>query len=380
MAITHVLPQNTGTIAATTYSNPAAVPNGVVAAFNAETGVGIDITSAAPAGVAIRLVLGGEQPIITAPFVVAEANVSKQAYVAPSVQSVAIPVPVGPSGGSYFNVKVRVIRALSDTEYTVDGAEPFPTQNFEVKVGDSESKESIIDKFMPLINRTDVQYPYKAKSNKVDTVTLTGTSGTANITLEGVDYLATFNSDLDTTAADFVSTHGATILADHGVTVSTTATDDVIFTATNGNFVSPTIANATGDLAGSVAATTAAGNLVIEGKNAKVIFVVGYEGTGFTPTLSITDGVEGSGDGATLTEVENQTRGTYSKYYQDTNLLEAAGAAITNNVSATGQYDVYTVNAPNDYDRSINKSFQASEILVALEDATTGDFDTFFGV
>lgn len=94
---------------------------------------------------------------------------------------------------------------------------------------------------------------------QVDTATLTGTAGTANIAVNGVNYLATFATDLTTTAANFVTSHAATILArEHGIVV-TAATTTVIFTAgvagrpqTIGN---PT--NVTTNLAGSTAATTA---------------------------------------------------------------------------------------------------------------------------
>lgn len=50
-------------------------------------------------------------------------------------------------------------------------------------------------------------------------LTLTGTSGTANINVGGVDYLATFNTSLTQTAANFVTTHGAAIKAASGVQV-----------------------------------------------------------------------------------------------------------------------------------------------------------------
>lgn len=42
-------------------------------------------------------------------------------------------------------------------------------------------------------------------------ITLTGTNGTANINLDGVDYLASFNSSLYQTAVDFVATHQAAL-------------------------------------------------------------------------------------------------------------------------------------------------------------------------
>src|SRR5690606_15504394 len=82
------------------------------------------------------------------------------------------------------------------------------------------------------------------------TVTLTGTSGTANINILGTDYLATWDTDLATTADNFVTAHAAT-LATEGVVV--TNTDEVLkFDFANEAFVEPTIANATTDLSGTV--------------------------------------------------------------------------------------------------------------------------------
>jgi len=92
---------------------------------------------------------------------------------------------------------------------------------------------------------------------QVDTVTLTGSSGTANINVDGVNYLATFNSSLTQTATDFDTTHSAA-LALRGITVTSSGAD-VIFTAAVAGqphlVVAP--ANVSGNLAGSVAHTTA---------------------------------------------------------------------------------------------------------------------------
>ena len=92
------------------------------------------------------------------------------------------------------------------------------------------------------------------------TSTLTGTSGTANITINGVAYLATFNSSLTQTAADFVTAHAATILARMGKCVVTSSGADVIVEAgvPGMNVTVSAPVNVSGNLAGSVATTTAA--------------------------------------------------------------------------------------------------------------------------
>lgn len=86
---------------------------------------------------------------------------------------------------------------------------------------------------------------------QVDVTSLTGTSGTANIPFNGVNYLVTFNTDLTTTASDFVTTHataidtaGAIVTANAGVLTFRSTDPSVTFTL--GRAV-----NVTGDLASS---------------------------------------------------------------------------------------------------------------------------------
>lgn len=93
---------------------------------------------------------------------------------------------------------------------------------------------------------------------QVTTHTLTGTSGTANIAINGTNYLATFNSTLTQTATDFAATHLAALAA-VGITVTSSGADVILTSAIAGQAFSAAVAaaNATGDLAGTVAATTA---------------------------------------------------------------------------------------------------------------------------
>jgi hypothetical protein len=94
----------------------------------------------------------------------------------------------------------------------------------------------------------------KATGDATQTVTITGTSGTANVTIAGVDYLATFNTDLDTTASDFVTSHATAILTATGVTV-TSGTASIVLDAPANDFPSDVaVANVSGDLAGTAAA------------------------------------------------------------------------------------------------------------------------------
>lgn len=94
---------------------------------------------------------------------------------------------------------------------------------------------------------------------QVGTTTLTGTSGTGNITINGIAYLATFDTDLATTAANFVTSHAATILArEYGHVLTSSGADVVLTSGVEGvAFSMSANVNASGDLAGNNVATTA---------------------------------------------------------------------------------------------------------------------------
>lgn len=92
---------------------------------------------------------------------------------------------------------------------------------------------------------------------QVDTHTLTGTSGTANISINSVNYLATFNATLTQTAADFVTTHAAALLA-LGIVVTSSVADIILTSNVAGQpFTSSAAVNVSGNLAGIKVATTA---------------------------------------------------------------------------------------------------------------------------
>ena len=86
------------------------------------------------------------------------------------------------------------------------------------------------------------------------TATLTGTSGTANVTINGVDYLATFNTNLTTTASDWVTANATALLA-LGFTVTSSG---AIITVSALTTVFPTIAvtNVTLTLGGTLGTQT----------------------------------------------------------------------------------------------------------------------------
>jgi hypothetical protein len=81
-------------------------------------------------------------------------------------------------------------------------------------------------------------------------LTLTGTSGTANININGVNYLATFNTTLTQTAIDFVTTHQSTLLT---LGIQVFAQSGVLkFGGTNAILNTITITTLTGNLSGTL--------------------------------------------------------------------------------------------------------------------------------
>lgn len=91
---------------------------------------------------------------------------------------------------------------------------------------------------------------------QISTATLTGASGTANVLINSVNYLATFATSLTVTAADFVTTHATALLL---VGIKATSAGAVITLTADIDgrpFVLSSVLNVTSDLAGSVADTT----------------------------------------------------------------------------------------------------------------------------
>ena len=87
-------------------------------------------------------------------------------------------------------------------------------------------------------------------------ITLSGTSGTANINVGGTDYLATFNTDLFTTAQDWVNANQSTLNAGgyQVFALGSGADGRIRFGATTDTGLNAiTITNVTGDLDGTIA-------------------------------------------------------------------------------------------------------------------------------
>jgi len=123
-------------------------------------------------------------------------------------------------------------------------------------------KEAITATTIPAaqyVNLNSTTYLTTAGVARSIPITLTGTSGTCNITINGTAYLATFDTDLTTTAANFVTAHAATIAARwHGAVVTSAAAVVTVAANIPGVSITATISAAvSGNLSGSAAAGTA---------------------------------------------------------------------------------------------------------------------------
>jgi hypothetical protein len=179
-------------------------------------------------------------------------------------------------------------------------------------------------------------------------ITLSGTSGTANINIGGVNYLATFATNLFTTAANFVTTHGAAIATAGFRVTSTGATTTGVITVTKLTNQA-TIINASGNLAGTVSngdIPFAASNPV---RNANGIDFAGAEY--YTPPISpirthmiainipniVTGFLHRSANGAT--QIACNFQGTTSGIYASVNDVRINGAvAGIANPSSTASF------------------------------------------
>lgn len=126
------------------------------------------------------------------------------------------------------------------------------SEQYTIQLQDNECGESRLTELQTAYPNLVIEEG-SATGSAVQTINLTGTSGTANIAVNGVNYLATFNTDLATTESDFVTAHAAAILAATG-TVVTYAGGVITFTDSAEGFPTITITNATTDLAGTVSA------------------------------------------------------------------------------------------------------------------------------
>jgi hypothetical protein len=138
-----------------------------------------------------------------------------------------------------------------DVAWTIGDSLNAVSEGYEIWLADDSCGNDIL---------TELQAAYDGITinlAKTRAVTLTGTSGTANITVAGTAYLATFATSLTVTANNFVTAHAAALLLNKGIVV-TAASGVLTFANVYGAFPTITAAvNATGDLAGTLGTLTA---------------------------------------------------------------------------------------------------------------------------
>lgn len=180
--------------------------------------------------------------------------------------------------------------------------------------------------------------------------TMTGTSGTANITINGVAYLATFTTNLTTSAANFVTTHQAAVLARHGRCVLSSS--GAVITVTSGipgmNVLVSAPVNVSGDLAGSTATVTAAvRGTTLKAGAAVAILQAMYEAR--TDELAEFDATDARFD-VTRSIYEN-----YLAYLQTQTGAEAAFSTLVNGVRTLTFNGIPVMKRP-DWDKRINSA------------------------
>lgn len=124
-------------------------------------------------------------------------------------------------------------------------------------------KEAIAATTIPAsqyVNLNSTTYLTTAGVAQAFTTTLTGTSGTCNVTINGTAYLATFDTSLTQTAANFVTEHAATIAARwHGAVVTSSGAVITVTSSIPGVQISGAAGTAiTGNLAAGAPSATVA--------------------------------------------------------------------------------------------------------------------------
>ena len=125
------------------------------------------------------------------------------------------------------------------------------TDVYEITVGDNECGKSRLAE----LNETYPELTVVAKGTSKYEVTLSGSSGAGKVTVNGVDYTVTYDTSLNTTAANAVTAHATALLAASKITL-TASTSKLVLTFSNVDQPTVTFTNTSGNLAGSVGTLT----------------------------------------------------------------------------------------------------------------------------
>lgn len=122
-----------------------------------------------------------------------------------------------------------------------------------LNTGDTANGCSFFTEASKVVAGTTSYNEYVLQSSR--NITLTGTSGTANVNVGGINYLASFSINLGTTAAAFVTNHAAAILAATGIRVFAQAGVLKFAYVDQAALNAITITNVSGNLAGTLSVT-----------------------------------------------------------------------------------------------------------------------------
>ena len=157
----------------------------------------------------------------------------------------------GPAGGTIFYVGggyayEAAYSDLSDAAWS-NVTSAIGTTGTAIGTG-SQNTQDIIAQVGHTASAADDCYNTGTTTPEIDTITLTGSSGRANISCNGVTKQVIFYSSLTSTAATFVTDHAAAYLA-AGVTITSSGAVITFRSADNVAFSSaPAIANISGSL------------------------------------------------------------------------------------------------------------------------------------
>jgi hypothetical protein len=184
---------------------------------------------------------------------------------------------------STYSVLHKKSVTLANYEGTawIDGDTLFAsTESYTIQLADNPGGGSRLSELQEAYPTLTIEGG-EATGAATQNLTLSGESGTANINVANVDYLATFDTNLTVTASNFITQHSAAILADTGAVV--TSNGAVIKFSDNAEgFPVVEISNATSNLNGTLGAidfvtTTAEGGCQRVYSTTVVTDVVGQE-------------------------------------------------------------------------------------------------------
>lgn len=140
---------------------------------------------------------------------------------------------------------------LDPVEWTLIDTCYSDTRQFKITLGDDECGNDLLSQLQASYPTYNVTVANGVNTASLVTVTLSGTSGTANINIGGVNYLATFDTDLQTTAINFRDDHEATLQA-LGVSIVASGVSDILISGNTSVIGTVTVTNITTNLSGTV--------------------------------------------------------------------------------------------------------------------------------